>query len=248
MIFSFAVYENKQEWDAAVNKTNGPDYCRSRLNSEGVLCVFLVDPFAKKLIFNMMFLPFMMILRSVMEVLSGKWPTNVVQMRSGLLETFSGLAGHAEGTVLSLATRVDISKNAKAIQDSLDELEKASGVKMEVEVDYLALLNSVVPAKRKQAQELGMFVLRYIKCLVKECVRAVKDDLNKEAFTELCKNKKIKFHIFEDVASYEKAAPKLGGVYGRGRVVDGDLVVELNNTNFFTNVETIFKFDKMFSA
>jgi len=184
-----------------------------------------------------------------MEVLSSKWPTNVVKMRDGLLDTFSGLTGHPEGTVLSLACRVDIKKNIQAIQDSLNELEKASGVKMELEVDYLALINSVTPAKRKQvADGWGQFVLRYIQALVKECVRAVKDDLNKEAFQELCKTKKIKFNMFEDVATYESAAPKLGTTYGRGRIVDGDLVVELNNTNFYTNIPVIFKFDKIFSA
>jgi len=40
---SFAVYENKQDWDAAINKPGSPDYCRSRINSDGALYVSYAD-------------------------------------------------------------------------------------------------------------------------------------------------------------------------------------------------------------
>lgn len=179
----------------------------------------------------------------VMETHKEDFPVNVGAVRDDLIQVFAG-----EGP-LSLACRIDIAKTAAEIDEKLTELEEASGIKMEVEVDY-AGLKAAMPKDRVEdlGERLGTFVSSYIASLVWNCARKCKEDeMNKEAFVEICSTKKIKFNIFKTAKEYEKAA-NYGDSYGRGRVVGGDLVIELNPDNLWANVDYIFDFDKMFAG
>jgi hypothetical protein len=178
-----------------------------------------------------------------METHKEDFPCNVSAVRENMVEVFAGTGP------ISLACRLDSAETSTQVEEKLTELEEASGVKMELEVDYAGLKASLPKDRVEElGEKLGTFVSSYISALVYTCARkCTEDDMNKEAFVEVCSTKKIKFNIFKTPKDYEKAA-NYGDSYGRGRVVAGDLVVELNPNNLWCNVDYIFDFDKMFAG
>jgi hypothetical protein len=175
-------------------------------------------------------------------VLKESWCSNVSDIRSNLIGTFSGDTVNG----LSLACRLDIANHEDKINSCLEDLAKASGVQLEVEADYMALRSSIL--KRNYDDSLGEFVYNYVAPLTR-CLKVAceKDEMNKEAMSELATTNKIKFHVFKTSKDY-KAAANIGSSYGRLRLVQGDLVVELNNESLYSNVDSIVKFDETFSG
>lgn len=210
---SFAIVNDKKAWEQTA-AGNKHRYLRTRLVDGCIVC----------------------------EVLKDNWCSNVSDIRSNLIDTFSGDTANG----LSLACRVDISKHEDKISECLDQLEKASGVRFELEADYIGLRSSI--AKRDYDNTLGQFVCDYVESLTRRLVAACqKDDMNKEALTELATTRKIKFHVFKTTKDY-KAAAKFGSIYGRLRVVDGDLVIELTNESLYSNIGDIVNFDQTFAG
>jgi hypothetical protein len=178
----------------------------------------------------------------MMEINGENFCSNVSDIRSGLEKTFAG-----DGP-LTLSCRTNIAKNAEKVQELLDQFEEKAGAKFELEVDYAGLLNSIVSRRAEFQDSMGDFVVTYLDPLVRSFGRSCDaDEMNKEALQELASSRKIKFTIFKDDKEYKKAAT-FGGSYGRCRVVSGDLVIELNNTNLYSNVDYIFEFDQTFSG
>lgn len=167
------------------------------------------------------------------------WCANVHEVRQDLVHTFAGSG-------ISLLCRKDIAEKAEKLEEFLTELETASGVKFEVEVDYAGLMASIT--RRDLDDSLGEFVLTYVESVGRDIIRKCSsDDLNKEAVQELCATKKIKFNVFKDKKEYDKVKKDTNN-YGRCRVVNGDLVIELHNESLYSNVDYFFDFDATFSG
>jgi hypothetical protein len=178
-----------------------------------------------------------------MEINGENFYANTSDIRSGLEQTFAG-----DGPI-SLKCRVDISKHAEKMEEVLENWEKACGAKFEVEVDYAGLLASIAKDRQESHRDsMGELVYTYVDAVLRDFIRKCEaDEMNKEAVQEYASTRKIKMHIFKDEKEYKKAA-NFGGSYGRVRLVNGDMVIELNNDNFYANVDYIAEFDQTFSG
>lgn len=175
----------------------------------------------------------------VLEIKGDCWCSNVHEVRQDLVHTFAG-------TGLSLLCRKNIADEAEKLEELLSEIETASGVKFEVEVDYAGLMASIT--RRDLDDSLGDFVKTYVEAIGRDIIRNCgSDDLNKEAVQELCATKKIKFQVYKDKKEYDKVKKDTNN-YGRCRVVNGDLVIELHNESLYSNVDYFFDFNSTFAG
>lgn len=176
---------------------------------------------------------------SVIQIKADGFCANVDTVRQDLVYTFSG-------TGLSLKCRKDIADHAEKMDEILSETETACGVRFEVEVDYNGLMTSIT--RRDLDDSLGEFVYTYVRSLCNSINNSCQtDDLNKEAIQESCATKKIKFQVYKDRKEYDKVQKDTNN-YGRGRIVNGDLVIELHNESLYANVDYFLNFDKTFSG
>lgn len=173
--------------------------------------------------------------------------SNVDDIGNDLALTFAGNGG------LSLKARLDIAKGADEVQGHLQNLEKSSGVAFELEVDYIGLLAQMGPDNQKSYSDcIGEMVKRYLQVLDYCFERQCKIPLNQEAVQEFCTTKKIAYRIFKTEKEYLAAAPKSWKrtyQYGRIRIIEGTLTVELNNDRLYSNVDDLGgNFDDCFAG
>lgn len=184
---------------------------------------------------------------SVLETNHDHFCSNVDEVGSELAVSFAGSGG------LSLKARMDIANQAQHIQEYLEKIEAATKVKFELEVDYLGLLGQMNKDQQERMAEItGEMVKTYLEVVAGVLERKCADEMNQEALVDLCTAKKINFKIYKDDKEYAKAAPKSwtnSYSYGRLRVVNGVLFIELSNDRLYSNVYDVAdNFDDCFSG
>jgi hypothetical protein len=146
-----------------------------------------------------------------------------------------------------LTLRVNMAEYQDKINEAIDEIEEHTGIKFEFECDYPGLFKSI-PADRKRdyGNRLGETAHWYLQAVSRAFSYKCQNALRKEAVVELCTAKRIGFALL-DKNEYKKLAP-WGSSYGRCRVVDGLLVIEVPADNFCSNVDEVLSscFDNTF--
>jgi len=101
-------------------------------------------------------------------------------------DLLTSLAG--EG-LMTLRRRIDIANAQEDLVNNLGRIEKATGVKYDFEVDWVAILPVM---SEDHGNQVGSIVYKnYLKELASNIERLCKDELGKEAFVEKTQEKKL---------------------------------------------------------
>lgn len=159
-----------------------------------------------------------------MGINKAKFGTNANQLGKDLLQTCSGDAG------LSIAARKNIRDAQVHLDKNVAQLEKATGIQFEVQIDW-GTFAPVAKERKFEANAGDLVYKQYLGSIASHAETLCKDNMSKEAFVEACSKKTINFVL---------APPKTEG-YGKVTFEDGVLVVTLPAERFGANCQQLGK-------
>lgn len=154
-----------------------------------------------------------------------RFPSNVDDFGKDLT------AACSEAGALSVATRKNISDNAKKFEEYMTKLGKALGHQMTYEVDWAEV--AVLAEAKGRTDRAADCIGYYLEALASNFTKLASEEMIKEAIAEACEKKVVTFKFVEKADSSWKSS------YNRLDFVDGAIVISIPKGNFVSNVDDI---------